>query len=92
MFFDESDTAWDAAPDYDKDMGSGAITRKVGAATHLSIPAPLWPACRAAAQLGQLDFDTWVATSTLPAAARAWYASLDVAVKAAIRESALGLA
>ena len=92
MFDSESDTAWDAFPTYDKDMGSGAITRKVGAATHLAIPGALWAACRAAAQLGQLDFDTWVATSTLPAATRTWYAGLDAAVKAAMRESALGLA
>ncbi len=87
-----SDTAWDAISHKDKDIGAGTETRILAAQTHLAIPSALWTACRAAAVLGQSDFDTWVSTSSLPSATRTWYAGLTAPVKAAIREGALGLA
>lgn len=86
-----SDTAWDAVGYFDEDTGTGEITRFVGAMRHISISANLWPGARAAAALGQSDFNAWVANSPLPAAVRATYAGLSAEEKAAYRKGALGL-
>lgn len=92
MIFDEGDTDIDATGRYDQ-MGVGAPARVIGASWDLHVPAPHWPALRAAATQGPAAFDAHIAGAPWVAPeAKALYASLGPLWRDAVRRGALGLA
>lgn len=88
---DAGDVDVDAISHFDKE-GAGLPMRTIGAGVHFDIMPLEWPACRTAAASGLAAFDAWFAASAKPVEVKAFYASLSVPYREAVRQGALGLA
>lgn len=87
-----AEVAWDAVGTADKNMNSGAISRKISASTDLSISEADWDGCRAAAATSLPAFRAWIAASGKPSAVKSWWAALPDPPVEAARQAALLLA
>ncbi len=74
-----------------KNNSGTIIERRLIWEGHVEILPSQWVAARAAAVLGQSDFDAWIAANR-PAAEAAFYAAQSTTVKAGLREQCLLLA